>query len=55
MEIAEKLVPVVVFVAGLGLIAYGAWEIYEPAGLIVGGLMLCASALRFAAAEEISL
>jgi hypothetical protein len=31
-------------VAGVGLVAYGAWRIYEPAGFIVGGLCLVAAA-----------
>lgn len=31
--------------AGSALIAWGAWRIYEPAGLIVAGLFLLAAAL----------
>lgn len=25
---------------GAGLVAYGSWLIYEPAGFVVGGLMM---------------
>jgi hypothetical protein len=33
-------------VAGLALVAYGVWDIYRPAGLIVGGVeMVMASYL----------
>lgn len=32
--------------AGAGLISYGAWRVYEPAGFIVAGLLLlCGVAL----------
>lgn len=31
--------------AGVALISYGAWLIYEPAGYITGGIMLVAGAL----------
>lgn len=30
---------------GVGAIAYGAWRIYEPAGFIVGGLLVLAGAI----------
>lgn len=30
---------------GVGSIAYGAWRVYEPAGFIVGGLLLLAGAI----------
>ncbi len=36
-------------IAGAGLIAYGAWLIYVPAGFIVGGLMLSVGAYRLGA------
>jgi hypothetical protein len=32
-------------IAGAGAIAAGAWLIYAPAGLIVGGLLLLAAAI----------
>lgn len=31
--------------AGAGLIAYGAWRIYEPAGFLVAGMLLIAFAM----------
>lgn len=30
--------------AGAGLVAYGGWLIYPPAGFIIGGLLLIAAA-----------
>lgn len=33
---------------GMGLIAYGAWLVYEPAGFIVGGVLLLGGALLLA-------
>jgi hypothetical protein len=35
-------------IAGAGLIAYGCWLIYEPAGLIVGGVLLLTGAVLVA-------
>ncbi len=35
--------------AGAGLIAYGAWQVYHPAGFIVGGVLLVAGAWLLAA------
>ena len=32
-------------VAGAGLVAYGAWLIYAPAGYLVAGLMMTAAAV----------
>jgi len=37
--------------AGLALIAYGAWLIYEPAGFIVGGLLLVVGVMLRALAQ----
>lgn len=34
--------------AGVGLIAYGAWLVYPPAGFITGGVLLIAGALLLA-------
>lgn len=31
--------------AGVGLVSAGAWQIYAPAGLIVGGLILLGGAV----------
>jgi hypothetical protein len=33
--------------AGAGFIAYGSWLIYEPAGFLVGGVLLMAFAMLF--------
>lgn len=33
---------------GVGLVSYGAWLIYPPAGFIVGGAMLIVGALMLA-------
>lgn len=37
--------------AGLALIAYGAWLIYEPAGFIVGGVLLVVGVMLRALAQ----
>lgn len=37
--------------AGAGLIAYGAWLVYAPAGFIAGGALLIAGALLLARGE----
>ena len=34
--------------SGVGLVAYGAWLIYPPAGFIVGGCLLILGALLLA-------
>ena len=36
-----------VFLAGLGLFAYGCWLAWHPLGFIMGGLVLTAGALFF--------
>ena len=56
MKSVYELVVLLVFCAGAGLVTYGVYWIYEPAGLIVGGLILSGAAWRYAAADpEISL
>jgi hypothetical protein len=40
MGLWSRLLRDLAAVCGAGLIAYGVWQIYEPAGLIVAGLML---------------
>jgi hypothetical protein len=37
--------------AGCGLVSYGAWLIYDPAGFIVGGLVLVVGAFMSAKAD----
>jgi hypothetical protein len=34
--------------AGAGLVSYGAWLVYAPAGFVVGGLLLLAGAVLHA-------
>lgn len=36
-------VPDILMAAGASGVAYGAWLVYEPAGFIVGGLLLLAA------------
>jgi hypothetical protein len=38
-------------IAGVGLVSYGAWLVYEPAGFIVGGVILLAGGFRAAKTE----
>ncbi|CAB4167394.1 hypothetical protein UFOVP860_17 [uncultured Caudovirales phage] len=38
--------------AGAGLVAYGAWLIYPPAGFIVGGVLLIVAAALAALAQR---
>lgn len=39
------LIEVLLLLSGAGLIAYGAWEAYRPAGPIVGGILLIAGVI----------
>ena len=36
----QKLLSAIIPVTSLGLIGYGAWEVYHPLGYIVVGLLL---------------
>lgn len=38
-----KHIPDLLLVAGAGLLSYGAWLVYQPAGFIVGGLLVLVS------------
>ena len=38
----------VVGLGGVGLVSYGAWMIYPPAGFIAGGILLIVGALLIA-------
>lgn len=38
--------------AGAGLVAYGAWLIYVPAGFIIGGVLLILAAVLAARAQR---
>lgn len=44
----KDLVVDAVGVVGAGLIAYGAWLIYQPAGFMVAGVLLLSGAWLFA-------
>lgn len=44
LQAAVVVVRDLIGIAGAGLVAYGAWEIYRPAGFIVGGVLLIAGA-----------
>jgi hypothetical protein len=39
------LLETLALLAGAGLIAFGAWEVYRPAGPIVGGVLLIAGVI----------
>lgn len=39
------LAELVVLLGGVGLIAFGAWQVYGPAGPIVGGMLLMAGVI----------
>lgn len=38
---------VAAFVAGLGLVAYGAWLAWQPAGFMVAGVLLLAVVVAY--------
>lgn len=46
------LVRDVVGMAGAALVSYGAWQVYQPAGFIVGGAMLIAGVAYSALAKS---
>jgi hypothetical protein len=37
----RAMIPDALMIAGSALIAYGAYQIFEPAGFIVGGALAC--------------
>jgi hypothetical protein len=39
-------------IAGCALVSYGAWRAYEPAGFIVGGVLLASAAFLSARASS---
>ncbi len=39
-------------IAGAALIAYGAWQVFRPAGFITAGALMLAGVLRLARSEE---
>ncbi len=40
-----KHIPDVLLIAGAACLSYGAWLVYEPAGFVVGGLLLTAAGI----------
>jgi hypothetical protein len=45
--VVADLAKALVFLAGLALLAYGAWLAWEPAGYMTGGLVLAAGAVLY--------
>ena len=45
-----KHIPDVLAVAGAGLVSYGAWLVFAPAGYIVGGVLLITGSILAARA-----
>jgi hypothetical protein len=52
MKLQGKLVDALA-VLGVGLVTYGVWMLSHPAGIIVGGLVLCGTAAAGARAESV--
>lgn len=48
----RDLIVDVVGIVGAGLIAYGAWLIYQPAGAIVAGALLLTGAWLFSSRAD---
>ena len=46
-----KYVPDALLVAGFGLVSWGAWTWFEPAGFLVGGMLLLAGGLAIGRAQ----
>jgi hypothetical protein len=47
LALVPPLLPPAAFLAGLLLLAWGAWLIYMPAGLLVAGLLLVANSVFY--------
>jgi hypothetical protein len=41
----DSILETAALLAGAALLAYGSWRIYQPAGFIVGGLLLIAGTI----------
>lgn len=48
LKVAPALARDLAGLTGVGLISYGAWQIYPPAGFIVGGSLMIAGVLLLA-------
>ncbi len=46
-----KYLPDLLLIAGAGALCYGSWLVYQPAGFIVGGILVIYAGLRLAAAK----
>ena len=46
LRVARSIATVVALLSGAGLVTYGAWHIYMPAGIVVAGLFLLAEGLN---------
>lgn len=44
----KSYIPDALLIAGAGLLSYGAWLVYEPAGYIVGGVLVLTQAVYLA-------
>ena len=51
MKVLNTLLRDLAGLVGVGLISYGSWQIYHPAGLIAGGTLLFFAALLMARGE----
>lgn len=47
-RVARASLPDVLMIVGAALLSFGAWQVYEPAGFIVGGVLLLASGIMAA-------
>ena len=47
-----RVTPVLLDVAGFGLVAYGVWLIYPPAGFIAAGVGASLLGLRFSSSDN---
>jgi hypothetical protein len=43
--VGPGFIETILLIAGAGLVAYGAWQAYPPAGPIVGGVLLIAGVI----------
>ncbi len=53
-EAAPGIVRDLAGLCGVGLVSYGAWLIYPPAGFITGGILLIVGALLIALGNRVT-
>jgi hypothetical protein len=46
-----KHIPDLLLITGAGLLSYGAWLVFQPAGFIVGGVLVIVQGVMQARAE----